>query len=287
MEHEHRFVKEATYYYTTRGGAILFRKVKKRCACGQKTFMNQRRLSGTTYVNGLGSTPKVLYNLATVADAIEEGHPIWIVDGEKDVETLRALGEVATCPPDGSGSWTEDYATSLVGSVEVRTVADMDTPGIRFTSAVRTSLVGRVQRILRLAPVDGCKDVTEHIDAGYGLTELRGDSLAESKGIAAGLAQEFSRAMLRPDDARLPEPEAFEIPDSWPVMTPEPTSLPAQLIRDARTAREGTSVPPHAVPYRCEGCGGFLMVETKPGHGRTCHRCRVTYVSFEREVDRP
>lgn len=276
---EHRFVKEATYYYTNASGAILWRKIKSRCAdCHKKTFKIQRRLSGSTYVNGLGNAPKVPYNLAAVTDAVQEGHPVWVVDGEKDVETLRALGEVAMCPPDGAGSWIEGYGAFLSGATEIRIIADMDTPGIKFSSAVRMSVAGEVGRILRLAPVVG-KDVTEHIEAGRSLTELQGDAFV-TKGIAAGLAAEFSRTSLRPDDARLPGPDSFVVPDTWARITPEPLSLPAQLIRDARTAREGTRLPPHEVPYRCGGCGSFLMVETKPGLGRTCHRCRITYATF-------
>lgn len=284
MSCEHRFVKEATYYYTNPSGVILWRKIKSRCACGQKTFKIQRRLSGTTYVNGIGNAPKVPYNLAAVTDAVAEGHPIWLVDGEKDVETLRALDEVATCPPDGSGSWSADYATYLASATEVRTVADMDTPGIKFTSTVRVSLAGRVDRVLRLAPMDGCKDITEHIEAGYSLSDLRGDKF-ETRGIAAGLASQFSAAMMRPDDARLPGPDAFVVPDQWPHIVPDPSSSPALRMREATNATEGIPVHHSAVPVRCGGCGGFLMVETKAGQGRTCNRCRVTYVTFGREVE--
>lgn len=276
MEHKHAFVKEATYYYTTSNGVPVYRKVKKRCECGQKTFVNQRRVgSGNTYVNGLGNVPKVPYNLGPVTDAIAEGQPIWVVEGEKDVETLRDLGEVGTCAPDGAGSWDESYAVHLYGASEVRIVADDDTPGHKYRATVRVSLAGRVDRIAWFKAAVG-NDLTEHIEAGLSLADLLGDR-ALSAGIAKDLAPQFARAALRPNDSRLPLPDDFPTPASWARITHQPCAATRDRILSARQAHQGDLLPPHEVPVRCAGCAGFLMVETKPGAGRVCHRCRVTY----------
>jgi hypothetical protein len=45
--------------------------------------------------------------------AVKQGRAIFIVEGEKDVETLRALGCVATCNPMGAGKWHEEYSEFL------------------------------------------------------------------------------------------------------------------------------------------------------------------------------
>lgn len=46
--------------------------------------------------------PLVLYRLPELL-AANPDHPVFLVEGEKDVETLRGLGFVATCTPNGSG----------------------------------------------------------------------------------------------------------------------------------------------------------------------------------------
>lgn len=277
-EHAHRYAKEATYYYTTPNGDIRYRKVKRRCECGAKTFVNQRRIGSRAFANGLGGIEKLPYNLGPVSDAVAEGHPIWVVEGEKDVETLRDLGEIGTCSPDGARSWSHELAKYLYGAVEVRIVADQDTPGRRYASFVRTSLAGSVGRTATFAPAAG-KDLTDHVQAGYSLADLVGASPIAT-GIAAGLAPQFARAGLRPDDSRLPVPDEFPIPDRWVTVSTRPPADVRSRILNAEKAQPGQRIEPHAVPVICSGCGAFLMVEIKPGAGRTCHRCRVTYETW-------
>ena len=53
---------------------------------------------------------------------------VWIVEGEKDVETLRAIGQVATCNPGGAGKWLPAFSEYLKGK-HVYFAADNDELG--------------------------------------------------------------------------------------------------------------------------------------------------------------
>ena len=46
---------------------------------------------------------RVLYRLPEVLAAGE----VWVVEGEKDADSLAALGIVATCNAGGAGKWSE------------------------------------------------------------------------------------------------------------------------------------------------------------------------------------
>lgn len=276
-DHAHRFKREAVYHYRNASGVTLYRKVKRRCGeCGAKTFANQRRLGNhETYVNGLGDVEKVPYNLPCVVDAVAEGTPIWIVEGEKDVETLRELGEVATCSPDGGGSWSDAMARHLYGAREVRIVGDADTVGRKYAGEIRRTLAGHVDHIARF---EAGTDVSALIAAGGTLSDLvseSGDTYV-SRGIASGLAPQFARAAARKDDPRLSGGH-YRVPESWARLTHQANAATRARMLSAPYAREGTPVAPDAVPLRCGGCEGYVMVETKPGKGRVCHRCRITY----------
>lgn len=273
-DHSHRYVKEATYHYTDEAGAVLYRKIKKRCACGAKTFVNQRRVSGSVFVNGLGNVRKVPYNLPAVIRAIWSGDAVWIVEGEKDVEALRERGEVATCSPDGAKSWDLSYAKLLYGAAEVRIVADKDTPGRKYADEVRASLAGHVERTVKCG-VPEAEDISHHFATGGRLASLLGG--APQTGIAKGLAKQFAAAAARPGDPELPGVDEYPIPSEWPRIVHEAEAATRARILNAQTVNEGDVVDATLTPVRCGGCGGFLQVEMKPGAGRVCWRCRVTY----------
>src|SRR5688500_347370 len=119
--HKHEFIREAMYYYD---GA---RKLKGRCECGAKTFSWQRQVSPGVYVAGRGKHDPGLYS---AGDGTERA---WIVEGEKDVDLLASLGEVAFSPPDGAGSWKDEYVSELAPFFDrpIVIVADNDGPGIK------------------------------------------------------------------------------------------------------------------------------------------------------------
>ena len=94
-----------TYDYTNEAGELLFQKLRYVDEDGKKTFRQRKPDGAGGYVYSLGDTPKVLYNLPAVLEAKKKGKAIWVVEGEKDADTLIALGDTATTMPGGAGKW--------------------------------------------------------------------------------------------------------------------------------------------------------------------------------------
>ena len=110
---------------------------------------------------------RVLYRLPQVIEAVAAGRRIWVVEGEKDVHALEAVGEVATCNPGGAGKWTSAYSDVLRGA-KVIVVADRDEPGRKHAREVVGSLAGASTDVAVVESLSH-KDVHAHLAAGGGL----------------------------------------------------------------------------------------------------------------------
>lgn len=114
---------------------------------------------------------RMIYRLPWVQWAIDHGQTIYVVEGEKDAETVSALGLVATTNTGGAGKWLPHYADQLAGAAHVIVVADNDQPGINHGRNVAQSLDGKVAQVELVRPLYG-KDVTELLEAGFGLDHV-------------------------------------------------------------------------------------------------------------------
>jgi len=151
-----------TYNYTDESGNLLYQV----CRHEPKNFTQRRpdRFGGWIWKK---SPRQVLYRLQEVLSA-----PIvFLVEGEKDVETLRAHGFVATTNAGGAkATWLSEYTEALAGR-EVIVIPDNDKPGLNRSAHTARSLCGRVPR-LNILRLDGAKDVTEWFENGHGEVEL-------------------------------------------------------------------------------------------------------------------
>ncbi len=158
----------ATYEYQDPSGVPLYRQVRYE----PKTFSRE-------YPDGSGGWSSVrpadppagsLYRLPELLGSRPD-RPVWIVEGEKDVDTLVGLGLVATTSG-GATSWKKEFAAHLVDR-KVCIVPDNDAPGRKFGAAVLSSISGlaRSSRTLRL-PVASGGDVTDFLGAGHSLQDL-------------------------------------------------------------------------------------------------------------------
>jgi hypothetical protein len=164
----------ARYTYQDSEGQVLFAKIRY----SPKGFSVEHP-NGNGWQAGLGNTRRVLYRLPEVRRAIAEGQPIYLVEGEKDVDRLRREGVTATCNFDGASlpgvkpKWRPEYSDMLAGA-DVVIVADRDPAGYAHAQAAAESLRGRARSIRTMqAAVDGHgADVSDHLDAGYKITDL-------------------------------------------------------------------------------------------------------------------
>ena len=76
-----------------------------------KQFKQRRPDGNGGYVWNLRDVRRVLYRLPEVLEAFGPERPIYVPEGEKDVEALERLGLVATCNPMGAGKWRSSTPT--------------------------------------------------------------------------------------------------------------------------------------------------------------------------------
>jgi 5S rRNA maturation endonuclease (ribonuclease M5) len=137
-----------------------------------KTF-RQSHWTGTSWQWGAGDTPKLLYRLPRVQEAIETGQTIYVVEGERDVQTLETLGLYATTNAGGAGKFTEQHAQQLAGASNIIIIADADQPGLDHAQRVAAEInwLGITHQTVQ--PATGHKDVTDHIRAGLAIDQLQ------------------------------------------------------------------------------------------------------------------
>jgi len=101
------------YDYLSADGEVLFRVARLE----PKDFRQQTPDGRGGWKWGAKGAKRVLYRLPRVLQAVEAGETVWIVEGEKSVHALEAIGLTATCSPGGAGKWNDDYGTALKGAM--------------------------------------------------------------------------------------------------------------------------------------------------------------------------
>ena len=158
------------YNYTDENGDLLFQKLRFVNEDGRKEFRQRKPDGAGGYMYALGDTPKVLYNLPAVLEAKKKGKTIWVVEGEKDADTLNALGDVATTMPGGAGKWLQIHTDALAGAT-VDIIADNDEVGRKHAVAVKKALA-EVGCDVQAWVCPREKDITDFLLAGGDTMEL-------------------------------------------------------------------------------------------------------------------
>ena len=160
------------YPYCDEEGVLLFEKLRYVTEDGKKTFRQRRPdpSNPTKYLYDLDGVRKVLYNLPAVVKAVKEGEPVWIVEGEKDADTLIKMGITATTTTLGAGSWEAEHTRPLIGAY-IEIIADNDKPGIEHAIDVATKLRAAGCTVNTWVSKD-FKDISDHIGAGKKFDEL-------------------------------------------------------------------------------------------------------------------
>lgn len=168
-EREHREI-EIIYHYCDAKGKP-FEVVRFR----PKGFAQRRPDGNGGYLWNLKGIVPTLYKHDEVKSAIAKGEAIYVVEGEKDAETLRRSGFVATTNPGGAGKWHERYSGFLSGA-QVIIIADKDASGRTHARQVAKALGGKANSIKLLELPDRArpiKDCSDWLDAGGTANELR------------------------------------------------------------------------------------------------------------------
>lgn len=166
---------QALYTYHDASGNLLFQVVR---ASGPKKAFFQRRPHPSEpgkWINDLKGITPLLYHLPEVTKAIAAGITIYLVEGEKDVETLRSHGLVATCNPMGATKWDDRYSATLKNAT-VMLLPDNDKPGHAHAEILIARLAGYVRSLRRIdlpdLPEHG--DVSDWLASGHTIKDLAG-----------------------------------------------------------------------------------------------------------------
>jgi putative DNA primase/helicase len=152
-----------SYSYTDAAGRLLFQV----CRMDPKDFRQRRPDGKGGWIWNTKDVRHVLYRLPDVIEAVQAGETVFIVEGEKDVDVLSALGLTATTNAGGAGKWRAEYNSTLRGA-EVVIVPDHDAPGRKHATDLARHLHGVAAsvRILELPNLPDKGDVSDWIATG-------------------------------------------------------------------------------------------------------------------------
>ena len=111
------------------------------------------------WVKGKPAGPKIPYRLPELRGAAPET-PVFICEGEKDVDNVAMLGLVATTNSEGAGKWTADLNQHFTGKQTVYVITDNDAAGRSHATKVANALHSIIPEI-RIVSFD---DLPEHGD---------------------------------------------------------------------------------------------------------------------------
>lgn len=155
----------AIYEYKDESNQLLYEVIRLK----PKGFRQRRKdpKKPSKYLWNLGRVRRVLYRLPEICQAIIEQKVIFVVEGEKDADSLFSLGFVATTCPNGAMKWKREYSESL-RNANVVIIPDNDLMGERHAKHVFDYLIGIAQkvRIVKLPDLPLKEDVTYWLENG-------------------------------------------------------------------------------------------------------------------------
>jgi 5S rRNA maturation endonuclease (ribonuclease M5) len=144
----------ATYDYKDRFGTLAYQV----CRLLPKSFRQRRPDGKGDWIWNTEGVEKILYRLPELQNP--KNPYVWIVEGEKDVETLRGIGMVATCNCSGAGKWHDAYAEALKGK-DIVLCGDNDEPGRKHMKQVLASLEPHANSVRKIEIPAPAKDISD------------------------------------------------------------------------------------------------------------------------------
>lgn len=156
----------AEYEYRDPAGELVY-VVERR---DPKDFRQRRPDGAGGWIRNLEGIARLPYRLPELLAApLDE--PLFIVEGEKDVDTLRAHGFTATCNSGGAGKWSADWPPGWFADRHIVAIPDDDEPGRKHVERV-AQLLAPVAASFRTLPLPA-KDASDWFAAGHTPDDLR------------------------------------------------------------------------------------------------------------------
>jgi putative DNA primase/helicase len=218
----------ATYDYSL-DGKLIFQAVRY-----EPKGFSQRRPDGTGgWIYNLQGIDPFPYNLGSV----QASEWCVIVEGEKDVENLKAIGIPATCNPMGAGKWRDSYNKYFTGK-KVVILTDNDEPGRKHAQDVARNLNGVAAsvKVVALPGLPQKGDVSDWLQNPANTKQVLFDIIKNT-----------------PEWEQTSDPCDERFTDEWQepllfgdIETPEisPASLPEPLAGYCKAVSESAQTPP-------------------------------------------
>ncbi|MBN9400312.1 MAG: DUF3987 domain-containing protein ['Candidatus Kapabacteria' thiocyanatum] len=166
------------HLYHDKDGNVLYRVCIIKYVDREKDVFAQQWM-GTTFSSKMNGLAPVLYRLPGLLQGIKDGKQIVIVEGEKDADTLVALGLVATTATYGAEKWPDDHSRTFAGA-DILIIPDLDEKGRKHGNRVSASLLKHGPpaslRVLNLHDLDATlpekSDVTDYLERGGSMGTL-------------------------------------------------------------------------------------------------------------------
>lgn len=163
---------EAVYNYVSINGEYAYTKIRLE---GKKMLFGM--LKDGQFKYGLRGRSKKEFNaifgsVPRIKEAIERKEPIFIPEGEKDVNTLIKKGYAAfSCG--GANDWNKNVS-ELCNGAEVIILADNDNPGKKLAATIEKDLKGISKSVKIIVPMPDTPkaDITDYFEAGHTVEEF-------------------------------------------------------------------------------------------------------------------
>jgi hypothetical protein len=152
-----------TYDYQDEKGNVLYQVVRQI----PKAFIQRHKNGDGEWIYNMEGVRRVLYHLPDVMKLTDE--TCYIVEGEKDAESLWDRGCIATTNAMGAGNWQPEFAKYFIGK-KVVLIPHRDGAGYDYSKTVARSLEGKAREI-KTVLLDRGKDISDFF-------ELDGDEQA-------------------------------------------------------------------------------------------------------------
>lgn len=167
------YTRTATYRYVDEHGALLYER-----ACfhapgpdRRRRRFRERRTPDEDWATSpeflVGEIRRVPYRLPELLAGVAAGSTVFVCEGERDVETMRARGFVATTTFAQPGTWADDEAPFFAGA-RVVVLPDNDDQGRQYADLLTTVLgpVATSLAVVRLPGLGAGEDVSDWYDKG-------------------------------------------------------------------------------------------------------------------------
>jgi hypothetical protein len=266
---------------------------------GELCYTIKRTPDKRFFITPSGTKKRILYRLPELLKAKKKNELIFFVEGEKDVDTLRAYGLNATTNPFGAGApFLESYSETLSGC-NVVVIPDNDRAGKNHALNVCTSLLGKALSLkyLELQGLEEKDDVSDWLLKGGSkerlleLVENTPECTTESLDILRERSQEWDEPKPLQD---ITDPLPYPI-DSLPEILREGikdvqkmTQAPVPLIAASALSVISTTCQAHYDIRRGQGLKSpislFMLTIAESGERKST--CDKLFTSVIRDYER-